>query len=234
MSGVIEDILEDEALPPSLADLIERLGGIDPRRVLSEPPPGTATEADLVRLNERKRRLYELDEGALVEKAMGAREAYLAMWIGRLIGRYLDENNIGVLFGADGGFRLMPGLVRLPDVTFIRREKLPRGRIPNEPYPGLAPDLAVEVLSPSNTAGEIARKLRQYFLAGTTLAWVVDPRSRTVVVHERPGEGQTLTEADTLDGGSVLPGFQLPVARLFEEMPPEEPPAPARKRKPKP
>jgi Uma2 family endonuclease len=107
-------------------------------------------------------------------------------------------------------------LVRLPDVTFIAWERLPNEEFPAEPIPDLAPDLAVEVLSKSNTRAEIERKLREYFAAGARLAWVLDPKSRTVRVHISPTEFRTLQEEDTLDGGEVLPGFQLPIREWFE------------------
>lgn len=81
------------------------------------------------------------------------------------------------------------------------------------------PDLAVEVLSESNTPGEMQVKRKEYFLAGTTLVWQVDPRRRVVVVYAAPEMSVTLTEADTLDGGIVLPGFSLPVRRVFERLP---------------
>jgi Uma2 family endonuclease len=211
---------------PSLADLLELLGDVPTDRILLRPAPGTATEDDLEKLL-RAKRLVELVEGTLVEKAMGALESALATWIIRLLGHYLDANDFGELLGPDGALRLMPGLVRIPDISFLNREKLPGG-LPKSPVPELCPDLAIEVLSEGNRAGEVRRKLKDYFLAGVTLVWVVDPRKRTVVVHTAPDQGQTLTEADTLTGGSVLPGFEVHVRRVFERLPA---PTPARRRK---
>jgi Uma2 family endonuclease len=119
----------------------------------------------------------------------------------------------------------MPHLVRIPDLSFVRWEKLPNHAIPREPIPDLAPDLAVEVLSKSNTSGEMKRKLREYFEAGVVLVWFVDPVKRTVEVFTAPKQSEVLTEADTLDGGDVLPGLALPVKRVFERLPPESEPA---------
>src|SRR5690606_16912207 len=99
---------------------------------------------------------------------------------------------------------------------------LPGGQVPAQAILELAPDLAVEVLSEGNTPGEMQRKRREYFLAGPPLVWEVDPRRRVVTVYTAPEEGQTRTVADMLDGGTVLPGLQLPVARIFERLPPEE------------
>jgi Uma2 family endonuclease len=221
----------DPELAPTVADLIDRLDGIAPRRILLRPTPGTATEADLLRVLQRGRQLCELVDGTLVEKCMGAREANLAAWIIRLLGYFTDPQNLGELFGSDGPFRLLGGLVRLPDVTFIRREKLPGGQVPAQPILELAPDLAIEVLSEGNTPGEMQRKRREYFLAGTSLVWEVDPRRRVVTVYTGPEEGQTRTVADTLDGGTVLPELSLPVTRIFERLPPEETPPPRSRKK---
>lgn len=215
----------------TVGELLEQLGDVSPNRLLLKPAPGTATEADLLRVLKRKERLVELVSGTLVEKVMGVREAALATWISRLLGRFLDENDLGELIGADGPLRLMAGLVRLPDLTFVRRENLPGGHLPEDPIPDLFPDLAVEVLSESNTAGEMRLKVREYFSAGTTLVWIVDPRQRTVVVHTDPETSRTLTEADTLDGGTVLPGLSLPVRRIFERLPPPPAPEPRTRKK---
>ncbi len=223
--------LENSPTGADLLALIDRLGGIAPERVFLNPVPGTATEADLLHHVERTKRLCELVEGTLIEKVMGAPEANLAGWLIHLLYSFLDGNDLGELVGADGPFRLVTGLVRLPDVTFIRRENLPNGQVPTEPIANIAPDLAVEVLSEGNTRGEMERKRREYFLAGTSLVWEVDPRRRVVVVSTATEMGVTLTEADTLDGGTVLPGLQLPVRRIFERLPPA-PTSRSRKRKP--
>jgi Uma2 family endonuclease len=216
---------------PTIADLLERLGGIDPRRVLMRPLPGKARERDLERMLSRKRGLYELVEGTLVEKVMGARESLVASRINHLLALYIDTHDLGELLGEAGAVRLMGGLVRIPDVSFIRREQFPGGQFPEAAIPDLYPDLAIEVLSEGNTPAEIERKLKEYFLAGTTLAWLVDPRTRTVAVHTAPDVSRTLTEADTLDGGTVLPGLALPVRRVFERLP--APPPRRGKKKPR-
>ena len=115
------------------------------------------------RLKRRENRLCELVDGTLVEKAVGFEEGRLALRLGRLIDAYVDENDLGVCVGADGMMRIAPGLVRIPDVSFIAWESLPGRESPQEPIPDLAPDLAVEVLSEGNTKGEMARKVRRVF-----------------------------------------------------------------------
>jgi Uma2 family endonuclease len=203
---------------PYLADLLKALGGISPDRVLLKPLPGTATEKDLLDYEDRTGRPCELVDGVLVEKDMGYREGSLAGWILHLIQCFLDQHDLGNLAAPDGPMRLWKGLVRLPDVSFVRWERLPDRELPEEAIPDLVPDLAIEVLSKRNTRGEMKRKLKEYFLAGTTLAWLVDPRKRIVTVHTAPDVSTRLTEDETIDGGAVLPGFSLPVKRIFARM----------------
>lgn len=200
----------------TLADLVKRLGDVPLERIRASPPPGTATEADLLDARSDRRKLCELVDGVLVEKPMGFYESVLAGVLLQLLRNFLDRHDLGVVSGADGALRLAPGLVRLPDVCFISWEKFPNRQLPSEPIPDLVPDLVVEVLSAGNTKAEIERKLREYFTAGVRLAWVMDPDSRTVRVHTGPTEFRLLREEEALDGGQVLPGFRLAVREWFE------------------
>jgi Uma2 family endonuclease len=204
----------------NVRDLIAHLGDVPPERIRMHPPPGTATEKDLLRLIEKTGVVCELIDGVLVEKAVGYREEVIGPWVGHLIQCFLDSNKLGFIAGAAAATRLMPGMVRIPDVAFVRWEKTPDRCIPDEPIPDLVPDLAVEVLSEGNTPAEMRRKRREYFLAGVSLVWLVDAKKRTVnaFTPTNAEDGVTLTEADTLDGGDVLPGFRLPVARIFENL----------------
>jgi Uma2 family endonuclease len=172
----------------------------------------------VIAIQEREDRLYELTEGVLVEKVMGYAESYLAIELARLLGNFIAEQDLGVLTGADGALRLMPGLVRIPDVCFISWDRLPERRIPDEALPDLTPDLAVEILSEGNTPGEMDRKLKNYFFAGTRLVWYIDPARRSVRVYTSPDQCVELTERQTLEGGAVLPGFALPLAQLFARL----------------
>jgi Uma2 family endonuclease len=203
----------------TMAELLDRLGGIAPERVRLQPPPGQATERDLLRLHEHTDRLYELVDGTLVEKVMGYPEARLALRIGRLLGNYVEEHDLGDLAGADGTMRLMPGLVRIPDVSFVSWKRVPNRELLSEPIPGLAPDLAIEVLSQRNTPREMERKLKEYFLSDVRVVWFVDPRKRTVEVFTAPDRSVLLTEEQALDGGDVLPGLSLPLKAIFAQVP---------------
>jgi Uma2 family endonuclease len=210
-----------EALPvtwETAEDLLDHLGGISPSRVRLRPFPGTATEADLIEANDRKLRIYELVDGILVEKGMGYTESALGGFILSILQAFVIPRNLGIVSGADGMMRLYPGLVREPDVAYASWDRIPERRYPTEPIAGFAPDLAIEVLSISNTPAEMARKRREYFAAGVRLVWEVDPRARTVAVFESPEKPTVLDASRSLDGGDVLPGFVLPLADLFGEL----------------
>lgn len=199
----------------SLADLLDRLGGIPPARVRLYPYPGTATEADVVAVEASENRLCELIDGVLVEKAMGFPESLIAGLILTALNNFVLPRRLGVVTGADGIMRLFAGLIRIPDVAFVSRDHLPGGRVPAEPVPQLVPDLAVEVLSESNTEAEMDQKRRDYFRAGTRLVWMVDPRLRVIDVYTSPALPVRLVAGQVLDGGDVLPGFSLDLRGLF-------------------
>jgi Uma2 family endonuclease len=200
--------------PPfeTVADLLDQLGGIPAHRIPLVPTPGTATEADVLIY-----RLCELIDGVLVTKPIGYEESCLTRTLVILLGAYVRQHGLGVLSGADGPYRVARNQVRLPDIAFVSRDRF-RRRNRGAAISSLAPDLAVEVLSKSNTRREMERKLREYFAAGTRLVWFVDPRKRTVRVYTDPDHSTLLGEADTLDGGAVLPGFALPLRELFAEL----------------
>ena len=210
----------------SLDELLVGLGGISPKRVRMKPAPGTATADDVVRLRNKTRRLYELVDGTLVEKVMGATESFIAIDVAFLLKTWNREHgNLGMVLGADGMMTLMKGLVRIPDVSFTSWDRVPGHVVPEEPVPNLAPDLAVEVLSEGNTREEMERKLKEYFLSEVQLVWYIDPRKRVVRVYTSPDDVTELGEADTLDGGAVLPDFAVEVAQLFDQLAPPAKPA---------
>ena len=201
----------------TMGDVLERLGGIPADRVRMSPAPGTATELDLIRANDRVGPICELIDGTLVEKTMGQEESGLAVRLIIFLGNFVLQYKLGKIFGADGPSRLFPGQVRLPDVWFVTRERMRSLTDRKAPILDLAPDLAVEVLSKSNTNAEMERKLREYFAAGTRLVWYVDPKTRTVRAFTSPDSVITLNDDQTLDGGEVLPGFTLNLRELFAE-----------------
>jgi Uma2 family endonuclease len=204
--------------PETVADLLRRLGNVPAHRVRLHPPPGTATERDVLRQNAAKFKtaICELVDGTLVEKPVGWEESAIALLIAHALLTFTKPRRLGTVLGADGMLRLVPGLIRVPDVSFLARGKVTRYKRGGQRVPSVAADLAVEVLSRSNTKAEIARKLEEYFAAGTRLAWVVDPKTQTVRVHTSPRESIVLGLDGILDGGDVLPGFRLLVRDLFD------------------
>jgi len=211
----VATVLEIET-PENMADLLHQIGNVPLCRLPLRPPMGTATEQDVVDALERAdKRLYELVDGYLVEKPMGTKEGLLAHLIGFLIQLYLEDNDLGIVLGADGPVRLRLRLVRIPDVCFIPWERLPSDELPDEVIADVVPTLAVEVLSESNTKSEMARKLKDYFEAGVKLVWLVDPRTQTATVYTSPTRSRFIAQDGALVGGKVLPGFALPLKDLF-------------------
>jgi Uma2 family endonuclease len=207
----------DEAI--TFADLLHELGDIPPSRIVMRPPPGTATEDDVLRLIEAPRkRLCELIDGVLVEKAMGWKESALAIYVASSLSGFVRPRNLGLIAGADGTIKLWAGRVRIPDVAYISWDRLPGRRMPEKPIPQIAPEIAVEVLSESNTEREMEKKRVDYFKIGVKLLWEIDPEGRTVTVYTSPEDSRLLKENEILDGEEVLPGYTLKLAELFAEL----------------
>ena len=207
-----------------MADRLADLGNIPLSRVCVDPPPGKATIDDLIRLNESEGKQYELIDNTLVEKAVGWQESMLAGVLLQWLRNFLDEHNLGEVSGSDGMSRLFGDTVRGPDVAFVSWDRLPGG-IPATPVPDLVPDFVIEVLSVGNTRGEMARKRREYFHAGVRLVWMVDPRGRSVAVFRSPEDFTVVDEEGMLDGGDVLPGWNVSLPELFSRLdrqPPRE------------
>ncbi|MBV9123438.1 MAG: Uma2 family endonuclease [Planctomycetes bacterium] len=200
------------------ADLLNRLGEIPPDRIRFHPFPGTATVQDVIEIQRQEGKLCELVEGVLLEKAVGYNESCLAVFLAGLLNAFVIPRNLGIVTGPDGTVELMADLVRIPDVAFTSWDRLPGRRRPTAPIPLLAPNLAVEVLSRSNTPGEMAAKRQDYFDAGVQLVWEIDPLARTAMVYSSPTQVTTLGPGDSLEGGTVLPGFILPLRELFAEL----------------
>jgi Uma2 family endonuclease len=160
---------------------------------------------------------YELIEGVLHRMSPAGTEASaIAIRIGGRLDAFAFERRLGKVTGADGGyfFDRDPDTVRALDVAFVRTDRLPPAD-QQRGYSPVVPDLAVEVVSPGDSAREVAEKVAFYLAHGVPLVWVVRPRPRTVTVHPAGGEPRVLGEGDVLDGGDVLPGFRLRVADLF-------------------
>jgi Uma2 family endonuclease len=204
--------------PATVADLLRRLGNIPPERILLQPPPGTATEADVIAAaNQPHKRLCELIAGTLVERGMGTRESLLGGILFYLIRTFVRQNNLGLVLPGDAMFRIAPSTVRGPDVSFISWDRLPGGELPDEAISSVVPDFTVEILSPSNTQAEIDQKIREYFAAGVRLVWVIDPNTQSGEILTAPGASRPIPTGGTLTGETVLPGLVIALPELFAE-----------------
>jgi Uma2 family endonuclease len=173
------------------------------------------TPEDLLATPDGKR--YELVGGQLVERKMGLESSWVGGRLHSRLDRHCEEHSIGWVLPADDGYQCFPhdpGLVRRPDVSFIRYGRLPGEVLPTG-WGKIPPDLAVEVISPNDSADELEVKLDDYQKVAVPLVWVVNPKSRTVMVYRRDGSVSRLRETDELSGEDVIPGFRCPVRDLF-------------------
>jgi Uma2 family endonuclease len=161
---------------------------------------------------------HELVCGVLVaEPLSGARHGRVTHALAELIGVHVRRRRLGIVFAADTGFLLSrsPDTVRGPDISFVSRARFEAAGDRIGPFPG-APDLAVEVLSPSNTEPAIRAKVAEYLSAGTKLVWVVDSAQERIVVYRTLLAPNTLALADELEGEDVVPGFRVRVSEILE------------------
>ena len=183
-----------------------------PRRTLKT----LFTAEELLRFPRGKQRL-ELVNGKLYEMALsGGRHGYISANICAILDSHAQSADLGCVFATGTGFTLQrnPDTVRAPDAAFVAKGRMPPGEAPDG-YLALAPDLAVEVISPNDRPREVRGKVSDWLNAGTRLVWVIYPASRTATVHRPPGTVQELGEKDSLDGADVVPGFTCRVAQLF-------------------
>jgi Uma2 family endonuclease len=177
----------------------------------------TVTADQLLRLPDDGHR-YELVAGELkMMSPSGFEHGFVVVRLTLPLAQHVQEQGLGCVLGAETGFRIAenPDTVRAPDISFVRQERIPAEELPKSFLTG-APDLAVEVISPSDTFQQVDEKITAWLAAGCSAVWLFDPRLRTVTVHRSATEITTLTEKDTLDGGDVVPGFQCPIKTIFE------------------
>ena len=182
--------------------------------VLIAAPPMTL--AEFAALPEWPR--YELVKGELLElmSASEEHEETVALVI-MSVGIHARTHWLGKVYGSNRAFVTgpeSPASSRLPDVSFVSNARLGRPDLHGMLYDG-APDLAVEVVSPGNTAAEMAQKVREYLAAGGQAVWVLDYTARTLTVHTANAPPAVLTDGDIVDGGNYLPGFACPVSDLL-------------------
>lgn len=163
---------------------------------------------------------YELLKGVLVKMApAGSEHGKLAMRLGWRLAQHVESQKLGIVYAAETGFQLAsnPDTVRAPDVAFVRQERVAEAGEAKGFWPG-APDLAVEVVSPSDTYTAVEDKVLDWLDAGTLMVVVVNPRQRTVTLYRSRADIVILTQNDILDGKDVVPGWSLPIQELFSQV----------------
>jgi Uma2 family endonuclease len=200
----------------NLADLQSHFG-VPAERIRLVPPPGYATEEDLLYLAEHEDCLCELVDGTLLEKPVGINEGRVAARIIMEFGRYADLEKLGEVFAPDAPMRILPKKVRMPDVSFISHQRLEPLDLETQRVAPVAPEIAIEVLSKSNTRREMELKLKQYFEAGVRHVWFIDPAKRTAKSFSSPTEFRDVPPTGFLAAEDVLPGFRLSLAKLFTQ-----------------
>ena len=180
-----------------------------PARATVAVPARPATEDDL-RATPRDGRKYELVDGEIRVSPAGARHEAVSLKLAARLLAYVAHAGAGHAFGSSVGFRLPGGNVRSPDVSFVARGRFP-GDTPPDDFGDLAPDLAVEVLSPSERPRHVLDKVGEYLEAGVRMVWIIDPRKAKAIVYRSLSDVTELQGGDALDGGEVLPGFRCPL-----------------------
>ncbi len=183
-------------------------------RNIAAAPPVTLEEYATLPKHPR----YELVKGILVELMVASEEhEETVLLVGHHMLGHTRPRGLGKVYGSNRGFVTgpdYPATSRMPDVSFVSNARLSQPDLAGMLYNG-APDLAVEILSDSNTPAEIAQKVAEYLSAGGRAVWVIDIDDRTLTVHTADAQPLTLTDTDTVDGGDYLPGFTCAVADML-------------------
>lgn len=161
---------------------------------------------------------YELVDGEILDMGnSGMEHGGIGSLLGGVLAIYVRQQKLGVVCDSSTAFTLKNGNKRSPDVSFVSRERLKGLKRPPRGFFQGSPDLAVEILSPSNTIEEIHDKIVEYFENDTRLVWVIHPDEKYLLVYHSPEPDRFLRSSDHLDGEAVVPGFSMAVSELFEE-----------------
>lgn len=175
------------------------------------------TAEDLWQLEDDEYR-YDLIRGELIRMSpANYRHGILGMRIARKIADFADEHDLGEVPSSETGFVLArdPDVVLAPDAAYIRLDRVPPRDQQNR-FAQLAPDLVVEVVSPSDLSRDVHTKVMEYLAAGVMIVWVVEPKTEDVTVYTPDRTARVYVTGDELDGGEILPGFKLPIADIFK------------------
>jgi Uma2 family endonuclease len=186
-----------------------------------ENPPDKKiwTDAEFMALNRDGHR-YEIVNGELIDMGnSGAKHGYIAVILSAALFNCVSTRKLGAIFDSSTAFKMKSGNKRSPDISFLAKERLQGlDDLPDGFLEG-APDLAVEILSPSNTVEEIHNKLVEYFENGSRLVWVIHPKEEYVLVYRSAQQPDRLLKSnDSLNGEEIVPDFILPITDLFQKL----------------
>ena len=159
---------------------------------------------------------YELSRGELIPMPpVHFQHGKIVIRFGRILDQFVEQHRLGAV-GTEIGFRLArnPDTLRAPDIAFVAQSREPQGAAAFK-FAEIAPDLAVEVLSPEDSASDVLKKIEEYLAAGVHLVWIADPATQTVSVYRSLDDVRVLTAGQELDGGDVLPGFRTRIKDIF-------------------
>lgn len=204
----------DPVRPFTLVELAERFGDIPANRICMSPPPGQATEEDVLYYDDHEDRLFELVDGTLIEKTMGSYESRIAGKIFGFLFIYMQAHPLGELFPGDGQLKLRNKRIRIPDVAFVTNERVHQSDFKKARIASMSPNLAVEVISESNSKKEMDDKLKEYFATGSEEVWYVYPKTREL--HQFTSlAAPVVHREDGVVTMRLLPGFELAVKQIF-------------------
>lgn len=189
------------------------------RQIENAPEKKIWTDAEFMALNRDGHR-YELVNGELIDMGnSGAKHGYLAIILSAALFNCVSTQKLGAMFDSSTAFKMKSGNKRSPDISFMAKERLQGLEDLPDGFLEGAPDLAVEILSPSNTVEEIHNKIVEYFENGSRLVWVIHPKEQYVLVYRSAQSPDRLLKfTDSLDGEDIVPGFTLPIADLFQKL----------------
>jgi Uma2 family endonuclease len=190
-------------------------GGLEAREMVTKT---LMTAEDLWAMPEVPGKRFELVRGELVEvSGAGGVHSFVARLLFRLLDTFVLSRGLGEVIQDGLGYIVLhdPDIVRIPDLSFVSAGRVPKEGLPVAYWP-VAPDLAVEVVSPNDRAEDVHKKILEYLEGGTRLVWVLWPDTRSVTAHAADGSIRELGPDDELDGGDVLSGFRVRVGDLFD------------------
>jgi len=199
----------------TLADFMHWLGDVPADRILLRPPPGMGNASDILRLERQENRLCELVCGVAVEKRLGYKEMSVAAVLLGALQEHVEAKQLGVVTGPEGFYRLSEHLVRIPSVAFCAEGTFRGDIAPGEAAAGTVPQLVAEVIE-GPASPELQRRIEDYFANGVKLVWVIDLDSRTAAIYVSPKKFKTVPARGSLEGGRLLGGFKMQLAKLFD------------------